>query len=482
MKNFTKSLFPVLVLFFLSSQSANATNVSGGIYNNTTWTLANSPYIVVDTVVVFPGVTLTIEPGVTVKFYDHTYLEIRQGTLIALGTSSDSITFTSNSLSPSRGIWSGIHLTNITSLQIDYCIFKYSNGALNGFIPLPILLRHLYFYENAYCLSNPGAKPVVTQSSFYKNGFGLGPQVEDCQIDSCLFLNNDYGVMEDGGVISNSTFLNNGTGAYLGSARSSAYLVKNCIFCNNNIGCSDLTNTIYHDTISNCNFSQNHIGLSGYLSYIKGNIFSNNDTAFDYIHPFANDSVLNNCIYHNNVGILLGGGTTAHMMNNNLCNNYRYNLQYTSSVNTVFPNTCWCDTDSATISAKIYNGYQNVSLGLIRFTPFINCDSSAITGISPINCQTLVFTQIKENVTHPIATFEIFPNPSSSHLTIKCSENILHRQIKIFNMLGELKYSEKMEKQSIDINISDLPAGIFIIEVDDGNGFSCQKFIKQQPY
>src|SRR5438270_6652451 len=90
-----------LYLFILISFFANGqTNVSGGIYANTTWTQANSPYIITDTVVVFPGVTLTIEPGVTVKFDDGVQLEIRQAILIADGQTNDSITFTSNSSNP----------------------------------------------------------------------------------------------------------------------------------------------------------------------------------------------------------------------------------------------------------------------------------------------------------------------------------------------------------------------------------------------
>src|SRR5436190_1042587 len=91
------------------------TNVSGGIYSNTTWTLSNSPYIIVDTTVVFPGVTLTIQPGVVVEFANDIRLEIRQARVVALGTSTDSITFTSNSLTPSSGIWSGIYLNSGTS-------------------------------------------------------------------------------------------------------------------------------------------------------------------------------------------------------------------------------------------------------------------------------------------------------------------------------------------------------------------------------
>src|SRR5438105_14890689 len=100
-----KRLYPLVFFLFLAVFSNAQTNVSGGIFSNTTWTLANSPYIVVDTVVVFPGVTLTIEPGVVVKFANNKRLEIRQATLVAIGTVTDSITFTSNSLTPNPGIW-----------------------------------------------------------------------------------------------------------------------------------------------------------------------------------------------------------------------------------------------------------------------------------------------------------------------------------------------------------------------------------------
>ena len=50
------------------------------------------------------GMTLTIEPGVTVKFDSGKVLEV-EGMLVARGTSSDKITFTSSAASPAAGDW-----------------------------------------------------------------------------------------------------------------------------------------------------------------------------------------------------------------------------------------------------------------------------------------------------------------------------------------------------------------------------------------
>ena len=72
-----------------------ATDVSGTISSNSTWSLANSPYVVTGNILVNSGVTLTIEAGVTVKF-DGSYYFYVDGTLIARGSSGNLITFTSN--------------------------------------------------------------------------------------------------------------------------------------------------------------------------------------------------------------------------------------------------------------------------------------------------------------------------------------------------------------------------------------------------
>jgi len=63
--------------------------------------LANSPYIVTGNILVNQGVTLTIEPGVTVKFNKDLYMYV-DGTLIARGIEGNLITFTSIAIDKSH--------------------------------------------------------------------------------------------------------------------------------------------------------------------------------------------------------------------------------------------------------------------------------------------------------------------------------------------------------------------------------------------
>ena len=84
---------------------------SGHIAADETWCLADSPHQVTgEGVIVDAGVTLTIEPGVTVKGRDwNTFLTVH-GQLQALGTATDPIIFTSEADSD-HNQWGGLYLT-----------------------------------------------------------------------------------------------------------------------------------------------------------------------------------------------------------------------------------------------------------------------------------------------------------------------------------------------------------------------------------
>ncbi len=139
-KGYAFLLSLVMPILFLSQFAFADTEVSGLITEDTTWTLADSPYIAIGNVLVSEGVTLTIEPGVEVKFVNGVVLQV-EGTLIARGTSDNVIWFTSNQPTPAPGDWGYIYFKdtstdatfdadgNYTGGSIlEYCVVEYAGG------------------------------------------------------------------------------------------------------------------------------------------------------------------------------------------------------------------------------------------------------------------------------------------------------------------------------------------------------------------
>jgi hypothetical protein len=168
-----KKLLPLLLIFNFQLSIFNSsaqTNVSGFINANTTWTLAGSPYIVVGNALLSQGYTLTIEPGVVVKFNSQKALQI-DGELMAIGTAIDRITFTSNQITPAAGDWAKIHFSDTcvdaqydsTGNYLSGCIMKYCDilyGGDLGYGIIHIENSHPYFskclvaysaYDGIYC-------------------------------------------------------------------------------------------------------------------------------------------------------------------------------------------------------------------------------------------------------------------------------------------------------------------------------------------
>ncbi len=140
-RNYSALLLIIFLVAALPAAASADTYVSGIISGDTTWTQSGSPYIVTGNILVNNGVTLTIEPGVTVKFDSGTGLQV-DGTLIARGTDTDNIIFTSNQPSPAPGDWGYIFFTdtstdaaydeggNYTGGSIlEYCVIEYAGGA-----------------------------------------------------------------------------------------------------------------------------------------------------------------------------------------------------------------------------------------------------------------------------------------------------------------------------------------------------------------
>ncbi|MCG8688895.1 MAG: right-handed parallel beta-helix repeat-containing protein, partial [Desulfobacterales bacterium] len=182
-----RTLFLILFLILtLPSICAAATTVSSDITTDTSWTLAGSPYTVTTSIRVQgtdgdDGVTtLTIEPGVEVKFDTNKSLSIGYysgdpGALIAQGTSDSRITFTSSAATPTPGNWSGILFgdTASNSLTIlDYCDISYAAHGSGS----------LYIYKSNPTIKNSTIK-YSSQAGIYIVQYG-SPLIENCIIQN----------------------------------------------------------------------------------------------------------------------------------------------------------------------------------------------------------------------------------------------------------------------------------------------------------
>ena len=121
-------------LHFALAQSG--TNIGGIISQDSTWTASGSPYVLSGNVLVYQGVTLSIQPGVAVNLGSY-YIEVN-GTLSAIGNPTDKISFEggqitftafSNGWNEQTGSGCLIENTNINeetingsdSIKIDNC-------------------------------------------------------------------------------------------------------------------------------------------------------------------------------------------------------------------------------------------------------------------------------------------------------------------------------------------------------------------------
>lgn len=298
-------LLPLLVIIIVGTftfanslffSTANATYVEGPITQDTIWTLTDSPFAVSKNVTIYQNATLTIEPGVEIRFGGKFSL-IVNGQLIANGTQDKMITFTSNKDQPEAGDWNAIEFNGTEPSTLAYCSIKYAKHGTtikdgNVEIKNCEISDNL---ENSITIVN---STVKIQNNEIANNHQSG-----------IYVTGDNQV-----TIQNNTIRSNADGILLtGNSTSGVNVSQNTVLSNTQSGIKLDANTYDNITILNNVLSANNKGfyVSGQAStYITNNSISYNTIGIFYEQAQDHEAHWND-IYGNELGMDVSSNATV---------------------------------------------------------------------------------------------------------------------------------------------------------------------------
>lgn len=318
MKKILRLTLPMLLVLAGKFGLMAQTSVSGTIVANTVWSVANGPYTVTGDVLVANGATLTVEPGLEIRFDQGTKIAV-EGSLVALGTPADSIFLTSNALLPDTGSWNGIQVSGSVGgfVEMDYCHIEFASNALSisgNPTGNHIVLRNTLLKRNARALEGLSGNQTVRRCRFEGNHVA----VQGCtlSLNRCAFYGNDLGIAASASDIDSCTF----SGQTVVAIGNTSGRVAHSLFVSNKVA-------LMH-----------HSG--GTQDSILGCQFAENDTA------------------------LVTAVNLPAFLDNELCAN-GVNIRVASVNNLSIGSNCWCDT--AQIATSIIDGNSQQGLGILNY-------------------------------------------------------------------------------------------------------------------
>jgi hypothetical protein len=453
-------LIPILLALFSAHTLYAETNIPSTITANTTLLKAESPYLASSSITINAGIVLTIEPGVTIKFASLAGINVN-GTIVAVGTETDSITFQSNVVGQN---WGTINSNN-GNIVISYSKVFDNKRFVNATGGDSIVISHCNIISNARgygedCIAVHDAKKVTINNIILK---GAGGSIAEGIKNDAIDLDN-----VDSCFISNSHIYNFSDDAIDIGTETKYALINQNIIHNSNFGIS--------------------IGEST-IAYLKGNITYNNDAGIQ-VHSGATIFCENNTIFGNTVGIecyhseegdTKQTGGIAVLVNTIFSENESADITSQSSSSVTISYSI-SDKSALEGSHNLFgNPYMvdpaNGDFRLKSFSPCINSGSPEVNiymGASSEIIDGIYITDINN-------VFSVYPNPVNNFLKInsnKTFDKVL--DISIYSMDGKLALQRNNFEANQSIDIQALPSGIYFIKINNMPYIAKSiKFIKQ---
>ncbi len=211
----------------------------GVIGIDTTWQKASSPYWIERSILVAPGVNLTLLEGVEVRFNGPYWLYI-EGNLTIKGTVPEPVVFTSNKSSPSPADWLNIRVNSTGHVFAENATFTYGNSPF------------LFAYSDNNLIVNCSFHDNFNSIGLYRSNNNTFSRivVMDNPLDTAILIEDSTG-----NTITNSTFRNNRYGIGLQTGATGNLVSYNRVLDHGNIGiiaqAGSSSNLIFHNDLIN---------------------------------------------------------------------------------------------------------------------------------------------------------------------------------------------------------------------------------------
>ncbi len=522
-----KTITLLLTFLFCANFIFGQTTIADGENVTGTWTVANSPYLIIGEANIPQNETLTIEAGVEVKFqigdnfnyqisnFNAGFLRVN-GKLVAQGTESDQIKFTRNG---SEGNWGLIYFseTSDPTSIIEYCQIEYGKWIENLIAEQAYFYGAVSFYEaealinNNIITNNAGAgiacysnaNCTITNNDLSYNSYGISCEYSIPNItDNVASNNGSYGISIENcteGIVSNNIITENEAAGI--ECNGSEVTISDNLIDNNSVG------GIYCLFGDNSNIVNNTISNSGRGIYctsantttkIIGNAIVNNINAM-YCSQGADITITNTTIsYSSDVGILCDAASLtitnsilwengALAINSNSNADISYSLiQGGTQGNIQFLEDNIIDGD------PLFVNPSSGDFTLSDNSPCINAGNNdaenlpqndlngnqRIQGeIIDIGCyETSITTSFAQTTVKEI--FSVYPNPTNGRINFEFADNEI-QQIKISDLTGKTIIEKTNIQQNETIDLSSFASGIYIIKVQMENELFTTKIVKE---
>ncbi|MFI4854867.1 MAG: right-handed parallel beta-helix repeat-containing protein [Phycisphaerales bacterium JB065] len=219
---------------FLAAAASGQTLVGGSITSDTTWTLANSPYEMVSTVVVNNGATLTVEPGVIVRGNSNTTLQVNVGHLSAIGSPGSPILLTSV-LGTGPEQWDGVYVGGgSATAEMRHCEVRFAGQPNALAVGSGIAVSGSPMVTIANCTVRDCSGSPAVSSAIYLSG-NATVEITDSLFENCGDQLSDFAVRDQGITsltLSGSLFSSNAGRAGLVSAKNVSGVIMNTFSAN----------------------------------------------------------------------------------------------------------------------------------------------------------------------------------------------------------------------------------------------------------